>query len=496
LPAAVLTAVAVRGYGPPPVRAGIGTAAALMIILRTTTEVTGISALDVGLVPWVFDPDAHGLATGWAVAQVMLAQLTLVVLLATAFVRRDPVGGALAGAALLAGGYADDAAMRIAYGAIPSLAVAVLSLALRSAEFREWLTERAPGTLRDAGWNVSLDVARGAWAISLAIFVVAVIDLESRVLAGVAVAVLLAAAAAAWSTRGPAGTVAASVTLVALGTIQPFWVLLGRFLPSASGESGAFVAPTTIGVVVGLGATALIALGLLARIRTPAVAAAAVYAVLMAASTALSRIVGSQSDPLLWTLLPSLVPGIVALVIAAGCAVAGPARWLAHTQAAAAASAGAGMAALLAMPTMVVGWAFEDGAGPIPDGSRLAMVLLLVGLAFGGTLLAASTARRASTVAALGAVAAAYGTAVLAATVSAALGDARVELPDNPALDVFAPLTPVLGFDWGAGLLRVADPGWPVLFGVVGLVLLGAATWLESRRPVPADAPLAPRDVA
>jgi len=494
LPAAALTVVAVRGGGPPPVRAGIGTAAALLIIARTTTEVTGISMLGTGLVPSVFDADAWDPATGWVIAQVLLAQLTLVVLLATAFVRRDPAGGALAGAALLVGGYADDTVLRVAWILVPAVVVVGLTGAIRSAGLRRRLTGAVPAVLREAGWTVSSDVARAAWSVAVVI-TVAHLSADSKVLAGIAVVALLAATAAAWSVRGAAATVAGAVVVVGWATIQPLVELLGGTYGANDGlidvaGLGSLDQATT--VAIGTVATVVVAACLIVRTRTAAVAAAAVFAVVMGVS--LTLVLATASDEnLVWALVALLAPPVVSLVVAAGLAAAGPARWVATAQAMSAASAGSAMGALLALPSLVLWHVFGDGAEPITDGARLVMVLLLVGLAFGGTLLAASTARRASTVAVLGAVAAAFGTAVLAATVSTAVGDARVELPADPGLD-FAPLTPVLGFDWGAGLLRVADPGWPVLFGVVGLVLLGAATWLESRRPVPADAPLAPRD--
>lgn len=496
LPALGLTLVAIRGSGSPAVRAGLGTAAATLIIANTG-EITGISGVLNGL---VLSAGSLERSVGWSVAPTVVSQLVLGALLATAFVRRDPVGGALATAALLSRNFSDDGTLRIAQAVIPAIALALLSVAARSEDLRGWLTARAPEALRDRGWIVSADVVRGAWAVSLVIFVASVSIADSRVQAAFAVVALLAATWAAWTSRGTSATAAAAVTLVGWATIRPVAVLLGDESWAAVGvdDNGTpfRLLESNAGAFVELAVVALVALVLLARHRTPAVMAAAVTAVITAGAAAI--LFGISSDGrLLRIVVGSLALPVVPLVVAAGCAAAGPSRWLAHAQAVAAVSAGLAMVGLFSLPFSVLGSAFAVDEG-LSDAARLVLVLLLVGIAFGGALLAASTARRSSTVAALGAVAAAVGTATLAATLSAALAAPTAALDAVDAFDpnneVFVPLAPALGFDWHGGLLRLADGAWPVLFGIVGLVLLGAAAWLERRRPLPAGAPVAPRD--
>jgi hypothetical protein len=110
-------------------------------------------------------------------------------------------------------------------------------------------------------------------------------------------------------------------------------------------------------------------------------------------------------------------------------------------------------------------------------------------------LLAATTARRPGQSAAIGAIAGTVVVVLWAATFSVATSaDPDAVLDDQSGATLLRPLDLLLGFGVTGRLLHDAEPGWPVLFAVVGLVLLGAAAWLESRRPVPADAPLAPRD--
>lgn len=131
------------------------------------------------------------------------------------------------------------------------------------------------------------------------------------------------------------------------------------------------------------------------------------------------------------------------------------------------------------------------------DGAGLAVaVLLLVALLFGTALLAVSAARRPSRPAVVGAVVGTAGVALWAATLSvaSASGDQTVPTDYGTGALLLRPLDLLLGFGDPGRLLHAAEPGWPALFGVVGLVLLAAATWLESRRPLPADAPVGARN--
>lgn len=497
VPAAGLTAVAVRGGGSPAVRAGLGAAAATLLV-PGTGELTGISFVLSGLVesPGTADP-----ADGWLIAQAVLSDLLLGVLLATAVVRRDAVGGGLAAAGLLLPSLADDRTLRIAHAVIPVVALVLLSVAVRSERLRGWLTARAPAALRERGWNVSLDVARGAWSVSLVVLVASLWVPDTRAQAALAAVALLVAAWAAWSSRGTAAAVAAAVTVVGWAAIRPLATLLGDgpWLGGSDGDrvgAGFRVFEATITMaVLEVAVIAAIGVALLARHRAPAVAAAVVYAVLVAGAAA--SVAGLSSDErLLRIVIASVGLSVIPLVVAAGCAAVGPVRWLIGAQAVAAASAGATMVGLFALPSSVLGVAFISPGDGLDGTARLVLVLVLVGTAFGGALLAASTARRGSTAAALGAVAAAIGTATLAATLSAALvGPSGLAGPiDQTSVELHVPLAPVLGFDWHGALLAYAEPGWPVIFGVGGAVLLAAAAWLESRRPVPAGAPVAPRD--
>lgn len=133
------------------------------------------------------------------------------------------------------------------------------------------------------------------------------------------------------------------------------------------------------------------------------------------------------------------------------------------------------------------------------DGAALAVaVLLLVVLLFGSVLLAVSAARRPSRPAVAGAVVGTVGAALWAATLSVAGTSGHDVVPTDYGTGalLLRPLDLLLGFGEPGRLLHDAEPGWPVLFGVIGLVLVGAAAWLESRRPLPADAPVASRNDA
>lgn len=136
---------------------------------------------------------------------------------------------------------------------------------------------------------------------------------------------------------------------------------------------------------------------------------------------------------------------------------------------------------------------------PVLEGVGLvAMVLLVVALLLGTVLLAVSATRWPSRIAVGGAAVGIVGVALGAATLSVASASGLDVVPTDhgAAATLLRPLDLLLGFGDPGRLLHAAEPGWPVIFGVVGVVLLGAAAWLESRMPLPADAPVAPpRDV-
>lgn len=135
----------------------------------------------------------------------------------------------------------------------------------------------------------------------------------------------------------------------------------------------------------------------------------------------------------------------------------------------------------------------DAAAAPALEGLASAGgVGLLVLLLFGSALLAATTARRPSRSATAGAIVGTVGVALWGATLSVATAaDPEAVRDDQGTATVLRPLDLLLGFGDPGRLLHDAEPGWPVLFGVVGLVLLGAAAWLESRRPLPASTPVA-----
>lgn len=139
-----------------------------------------------------------------------------------------------------------------------------------------------------------------------------------------------------------------------------------------------------------------------------------------------------------------------------------------------------------------------DGAGsPALEGTAaVGAVLLLVVLLFGSVVLAVTAARRPSRPATIGAIVGVVAVALWAATLSVATADGLDPVRDDEGASTWLrPLDLLLGFGGPGRLLHDAEPGWPVLFGVLGVVLLAAATWLESRRPLPAGAPVAPRNV-
>lgn len=137
--------------------------------------------------------------------------------------------------------------------------------------------------------------------------------------------------------------------------------------------------------------------------------------------------------------------------------------------------------------------ALGSGDAVLGGVAAIAGVLLLVGLLFGSVLLAVSAARQASRPAVVGVVVGVVGGALWAATLSVATATGLEVTPTDHGTGalLLRPLDLLLGFGDPGRLLYDADPGWPVLFGVVGAVLAGAAVWLESRLPVPADAPVA-----
>jgi hypothetical protein len=184
-------------------------------------------------------------------------------------------------------------------------------------------------------------------------------------------------------------------------------------------------------------------------------------------------------------LLTSVGVPTVGLVAAAVLALVGPARTLRQAQA-----VGAGLAYAAAIAAPALGGyggigAPADGSSPalLQGGDRVVAVVLAVALLLGLALLAASVARRPSVAVTAGVLLGAVQAALFAGVVGAAVRAGADVLPT-------APSDPLLGF--GAASSGVADSGaaWPLLFGVLGAVLLGAGWWLESRRPLPADAPL------
>jgi hypothetical protein len=129
------------------------------------------------------------------------------------------------------------------------------------------------------------------------------------------------------------------------------------------------------------------------------------------------------------------------------------------------------------MPTDGSARAVLDG------GDRIVGVLLVVVFLLGLALLAASVARRPSVAVTAAVLFGGVQATLFAGLVGASVRAGAMVLPT-------APTDPLLGFEAASSGARDSGAAWPLLFGVLGAVLLAAGWWLESRRPLPADAPL------
>jgi hypothetical protein len=178
---------------------------------------------------------------------------------------------------------------------------------------------------------------------------------------------------------------------------------------------------------------------------------------------------------------------LVALIAAATVALAGPTRTVRGAQALA---GGLGLGSAVSTTSIVLllgSDAGRDGRLPAVEGLQAVVsVLLVLLLALGLALLAASTARRASPAVAL---AVAFGVGALGVFLAAVAGTLVSSTAE--ALPAAAGvLGSAFGYDAIGSRAGAASGVWPVLFALLGAALLGAAWWLESRRPLPADAPL------
>ncbi len=195
-----------------------------------------------------------------------------------------------------------------------------------------------------------------------------------------------------------------------------------------------------------------------------------------------------------WTLVAWAVP-VVGLVASGLTALTAryPAALRSVQEPATACAVVSGLGVLVLAERVATSSALAAGEPVLNGTARVAAVLLLVALALGTVLLATAAARLPSRPAVAGTVVGTVGVALWAATVSVATTSGVEGVPADAgwAATLLRPLDLVLGFGDAGRLLHGADPAWPVLFGIVGLVLAAAGAWLESRRPVPADAPVA-----
>lgn len=284
-------------------------------------------------------------------------------------------------------------------------------------------------------------------------------------------------------TAGPGrGDAAAVALLVGLHLLHPL-ALVREAVPEAFGGDG----PIVVAAVLELTIAAVV----VARRPAPPVLAAGgllVASTLSAVAVAFASGSGAVDAPLLVPL--TLGTSGLAFVVVGAAALAGPAHLAGRAQAAA---AGLGYGTVLfgltvatLLTAAAAGGTTADGAA-LTGGEAVLAVLLLALVALGAALLAGSTARRPSAAAAAASGFAAVATGLAAAAVGASVVAGDREGPTGFGVRL---VDAGLGFDDVGSRLSAAGGGWPLLLGVLGAVLLGAAAWLESRRPLPPDAPV------
>ncbi|WP_022929096.1 hypothetical protein [Patulibacter americanus] len=446
----------------------------------------------VGIVTGNLLPGAaeSGASEAFASVRAGLVLLVAAALLVVAARRRYVVGAVLASALLLTAGSGDDAAT--ALWAVPLAGLLVTGLLVASAPARTGAGRLLGRVMRgdatdvdggDGGAALSRDAALAALAVACVTLAGTIggLNPDAPALAALAVVALAAVVLALCVLLpGAPGVVAALAGLAAIHLTQPALAAVAALWRSGFEEYDTAVVVAV--TVVHLAAVLVV----LRRHREPAVLALAAVVVAGQIGTMLFIVLGrGEGLDLTLVLLASLGAPTVGLVVAAALALVGPARVLRQAQAV---GAGLAYAAAVAAPTL----GGYGGIGRPTDGSspallqgadRVVAVLLVVALLLGLALLAASVARRPSVAVTAGVLLGGVQAALFAGLVGAAVRAGADVLPT-------APSDPLLGFAAAGSGVRDSGAAWPLLFGALGAVLLAAAWWLESRRPLPADAPL------
>ncbi len=362
---------------------------------------------------------------------------------------------------------------------LPALLLVGVAVALR------WppagVRRRLPGGVRPAG----------AWALAPLVVAAVLVALWLRPLvedAGprVALQTLLLVVVALVALRAPGGP-AQVATMALLAALVVAWPWTAVFDPALGdlGQDGTTQAEpaSTLGeLLVAVGPLVLLApivATLVRRARSGVVdgLAAAAGAVgvsygLMALIVGLPLTAADGIGTGLITIQPLVTTSFaVGLGLAA---LVGPGRAVPRLQVAAASALLVAAAALLGIRVLM---ASDE---PTIEAARTG-IAAAGGLALlAATLLAASTARRASPWAAF------------AATVATAAGALMVAAGtvETTGHDLLAPgpVDLLYGADVSSGVLQHARPGWPILLAVLGAMLVAVATILERSRPAPAGA--------
>jgi hypothetical protein len=477
--AALATAEGLRRTADDDVGRGLLVAAGVLVVL-TGGEATQLLTSAVGPLA---DPNLGGLDdSGARGARVAVAAALSVVLLVGAVHRRDAVVGVLPLGVLLLVLTVDGTGEKVGALLVPALVAVAAAAALGGAGP---LRERVGREALWAGLGAALLIVLAQAGSVLPGERDAGTDVEVvTLIAGIAgLAVLVVVAALARVVAGRAGAALGVVALLAVVAVSPL---------AAIQRAGPDSWPTSVPVSLVVWLLSLVVVGAdVHRRREPLVIAAA--ALLVAAATTQFTFVlilrdGLDELDLSTALVVQLGPPVVVLVGAALVALLGPAALVTRAQAAGAGAAYA--AGISAVGAAQVAQQFGFGAADeqlLDGGALVVVVLLLLLLAVGAAILAASTARRPSAGVAVAVVGATVASAVLAAAVGFAADEPS---GSEDSVDIGQRSAPsaadlALGLRTVAGAVRDVGAGWPILFGVLGAVLLGAAWFLESRRPVP-----------
>jgi hypothetical protein len=478
-------AMARTGAGGP--RVGIVVAAVLL------ASIGGEATQLVGTITGHVLPGDDGGDTSTLFSSVRAGAVLLLAgaLLVVAARRRNVVGVVLAGALLLTADRTGDGTPAVLVVPVAGLLLTALLVASAPARAAAGAllgrTVRAADDLDDVeggggrGDVLSREAALGALAVALVAVASALGGAYDDATGAALAALVLVAGAVALGVAlpGPAGLVAAVAALAGIQALQPAVGAASAVWPSTWDDHDTAL---TI-VVAAVHAAAVVAL--LRRRPEPVVRGlAAVVLAGQAAGVLFAVWSGEATSELAPVLVASLGVPALALVVVAALALVGPARALLPRQA-----VGAGLAyvAALAAPTLGALAGFDEPSASAPallqGADRVVAVLLVVVFLLGLALLAASVARRPSVAVTAAVLFGGVQAALYAGVVGAAVRAGATVAPTAPA-------DPLLGFGAASSGVRDSGAAWPLLFGVLGAVLLGAGWWLESRRPLPADAPV------